>query len=143
MSSRIDESVGAHLDPSRHEHSPYVLDIRPSPEFRYDAGRKKLIDLRITACHGPRMNFAVPGDDDDHEVLGDRLDPGFTRHQADLLRLSAIVDLDNRLSVSCAGAVLIYLQRRRSVQYLPGDVDAENSFRVTKVEMFGLDGVMY
>ena len=143
LSSRIDESVDAHLKPHQYEHSPYVLEIRPSPEFKYETGKRRLIDIRIQAAQGPQMDFVVPGDDDTYGRLGNPLDPGFTGRQADFLRLSASIDLESRLSVGCAGAVLTYLQRRRTVQYRPGDSDAERSFRVTTIEMFALDGIMY
>ena len=45
--------------------------------------------------------------------------------------------------MGCAGAVLTYLQRRRSVQYLPGDADASMAFRISSIEVFSLDGMMY
>ena len=144
LSSRIDESVEAHLNPSQQDHSPYVLEIRPSPEFKYDGGKQRLVDIQSKAAHSSGMELAVPGDDDDHHKCGgpSRLDPGFTRRQANLLRLSASVDLDSRLSIGCAGAVLIYLQRRRAVQYLPGNTDADASFRITALETFALNAMM-
>jgi DNA mismatch repair protein MSH5 len=45
--------------------------------------------------------------------------------------------------VGCAGAVLSYLLRRKSVEYLPGDVAAQAAFRVRTIEMFSLSDMMF
>ena len=88
------------------------------------------------------MSFIVPGENDSYEDYGQGYGAGFTSRQGKLLRLSGLIDLESRLSVGCAGAVLTYLQRRRSVQYLPGDADASMAFRITTIEVFSLDGFM-
>ena len=123
ISSRLDESVDQYLNPETrrgdgddsdsthflsflgtvaddpgHLHQPYILDVRPSNEFGYEAGN--------------------------------------------LLQLSSVIDVESRLSVSCAGAVLSYIQCRRAVLCLPGDPDAINSFKISSIEMFSLEGVM-
>jgi DNA mismatch repair protein MSH5 len=45
--------------------------------------------------------------------------------------------------VSCAGAVISYLQRRRSAAYLPGDQVALLMFRISILEMFSLRETMF
>jgi len=90
----------------------------------------------------PLADFVVPGEDTSYEGYGDGYETGFTRHQGNLLRLSGWIDLESQISVGCAGAVLTYLQRRRAVQYLPGDEDATRSFRISAIEMFTFDGIM-
>jgi DNA mismatch repair protein MSH5 len=45
--------------------------------------------------------------------------------------------------VGCAGAVLSYLLRRKSVEYLPGDDAAQMAFRVRTIEMFTLSDMMF
>lgn len=116
--------------------------MRPSPEFKYEAGKRKLIDIRTLRQRRPLADFVVPGEDTAYEEYGDGYEIGFTRDQGKLLRLSGWVDLESQISVGCAGAVLTYLQRRRAVQYLPGDEDALRAFRVSAIEMFTLDSVM-
>jgi len=116
--------------------------MRPSPEFNYEAGKRKLIDVRTLRQGRPLANFVVPGEDTAYEEYGDGYETGFTRHQGKLLRLSGWVDVESQVSVGCAGAVLTYLQRRRAVQYLPGDEDAFRAFRISAIEMFTLDGIM-
>lgn len=121
---------------------PYIIDTRPSPEFNYEAGKRKLIDIRNLRQKRPLAEFLVPGDDASYEEYGDGYETGFTRHQGKLLRLSGRIDLESQVSVGCAGAVLTHLQRRRAVQYLPGDEDASRAFRISEIEMFTLDGIM-
>lgn len=89
------------------------------------------------------MTFVVPGDIlpqtasrfvDDYEQQ-DR--------QGQLLRLSGWINLESRLTVGCAGAVLAYIQRRRATSYLPGDGEASGMFRVGTIEMFSLSDSMF
>ena len=112
-------------------------------EFNYEAGKRKLVDIRTLRQERPLADFVVPGEDTSHEQYGDSYEVGFTRHQGKLLRLSGWIDLESQTSVGCAGAVLTYLQRRRTVQYLPGDEEASRSFRISVIELFTLDGIMW
>ncbi|KAI4142752.1 MAG: hypothetical protein LQ340_007241 [Diploschistes diacapsis] len=73
----IDESVDEHLDPERNNRNggnidsqfrlPYILDIRPSNEFSYEGGLRKLVDLQTENSQENRTSFVVPGDEDPHE----------------------------------------------------------------------------
>ena len=67
---------------------------------------------------------------------------GCTSRQGRLLRLSAWIDMESRLTVGCAGALLTYIGRRKAVEYLPNDTDAVGSFRISTIEMFSLKGQM-
>ena len=121
---------------------PYLLECRPTSEFGYDSGKVKLANLRIGQPDGPTVTYAVPGDvvaSDDH--LGYEDEQSGRQHA--LLRLSGLVNMDSRITVGCAGAVLSYLQRRRATTFLPGDRDAEDMFRVGTIEMFSLGGSMF
>ncbi|KAK3708862.1 hypothetical protein LTR37_011192 [Vermiconidia calcicola] len=122
---------------------PYLLECRPSAEFGYDSARNKLVNLRIGQPGGPNVTFVVPGDIVAHE--GDYVsgDAGFAGRQGQLLRLSGWINMESRLTVGCAGAVLSYLQRRRATAYLPGDRAAADMLRVATVEMFSLSGSMF
>lgn len=121
---------------------PYVLEVRPSPEFSYESGKNKLINLRIGSDVGPRVTFITPGDADAYEDTGDGDGAGFIGRQGQLLRLSGWIDVESRITVGCAGAVLTYLQRRKAARFLPGDIDSQLAYRVTTVEMFSLSGMM-
>lgn len=122
---------------------PYLLECRPNAEFGYDSSRKKLVNLRIGQREGPRVTFVVPGD-----ILpqtASRLVDDYEQQdrQGQLLRLSGWINLEGRLTVGCAGAVLSYIQRRRATSYLPGDGEASGMFRVGTIEMFSLSESMF
>ena len=117
--------------------------MRPSPEFGYESGKNKLINLRIGSDVGPRVTFITPDDVDAYNDYGGGGEADFVGRQGQLLRLSGWIDVESRLTVGCAGAVLTYLQRRKTVQYLPGDIDSELAYRVSAIEMFSLSGMMY
>ena len=169
ISSRVDESVDQHLDSENFSRNrgdnessfsrlwmrtcdndnlgqfrlPYILDMRPSNEFSYESGLRKLVDLQIEISEENRTSFVVPGDEDPYESYKNGLEPGFSHRQGNLLQLSSVVDLESRLSIGCAGALLSYIQRRRAVIHLPGDAGAVNTFKIASIEMFNLNGVMY
>lgn len=122
---------------------PYLLECRPNAEFGYDSSRKKLVSLRIGQRDGPKVAFVVPGDimpQTGSHAVGD-LDQ--QDRQGQLLRLSGWINLESRLTVGCAGAVLSYIQRRRATAYLPGDGESTGMFRVGTIEMFSLSESMF
>ena len=172
LSTKSDENVCTHLDPARgnlesaaedggnnfiislpfkadivvtpaeESTSPYLLEVRPSPEFGFEPAKAKLINIRLATDTVPHMAFVTPGDAESYDDFVESSEPDYTGKQGKLLRLSGIVDLESRLTVGCAGAVLTYLQRRKAVVYLPGGVPAQPAFRLSAIEMFSLDGVM-
>ena len=121
---------------------PYVLEFRPSPEFNYDAGKNKLINLRLFAGGGPEVSFIIPGDNDPYDDYGDGTDAGCTGRQGQKLRLSASIDMESRLTIGCACALLTYVARRKVIEYLPDDINAKQSYRICTIEMFSLKGMM-
>ena len=144
--SRLDPGMrdpGASVDGRSIDRLPYLLEFRPNSEFGYDSARNKLVNLRIGQAGGPNVTFIIPGDvvarEDDY--LGG--DMGFTGRQGQLLRLSGWINMESRLTVGCAGAVLSYLQRRRATSFLPGDHAAAAMFRVATIEMFSLKDSMF
>lgn len=121
---------------------PYLLEYRPSPEFSYEGGKNKLINLRFLADGGPEMSFTTPGDNNLYDEYNDGSRNDKTGRQGQLLRLSAWIDMDSRLTVGCAGALLTYVGRRKAVEYLPGNASASNTFRISNIETFTLKGMM-
>ncbi len=121
---------------------PHILEVRPSPEFGYEAGKNKLVNLRLRSEDESQVSFVTPEDSDDYNDHNDGNDAGYTGRQGKLLRLSGKIDIESRLTIGCAGAVLTYLQRRKAVDYLPGDTDANLAFQISIVEMFSLAGFM-
>ena len=84
----------------------------------------------------------VPGDEDHFESWNGGHDAGFTSRRGRLLRLSGWINMESRLSVGCAGAVLTYLSRRRAAEFLPGDANARDAFQISTIETFGLNDTM-
>ena len=121
---------------------PYILEVRPSLEFAYEPGKRKLIDIQARADTEPLMSFITPGEGESYEHWGENPEPGYTGRQGSFLRLSGLINTDSRVSVGCAGAVISYLSRRRTANYLPGDTDADNAFRISAIEVFSLKGTM-
>lgn len=121
---------------------PYEIEVRPTAEFSYEGALNKLLSLPSFAENEDTVQFLVPSETStcDEDLRPEEL--GLTNRRGKLLQLSAWLDLDNRLSIGCAGAVICYLQRRRSAQYLPDDPDANLAFRIARLEMFNLRGSM-
>ncbi|KAI7321938.1 hypothetical protein KC315_g8978 [Hortaea werneckii] len=156
VSTKCTEDVLDRLDPEMREqrasvdgrstdqtHLPYLLECRPGAEFSYDAAMNKLVNLRIGQQGGPRVTFVVPGDVITEQEDCNDPNAEFIGRQGQLLRLSGWINTESRATVGCAGAVLSYLQRRRSTAYLPGDTSSSSMFRITTVEMFSLSGSMF
>lgn len=58
------------------------------------------------------------------------------------LQLSTRIDIDNNVSIGCAGAVLTYLQRRRAMGSLPGMASCNTAFRISALEIFSTKDTM-
>jgi DNA mismatch repair protein MSH5 len=67
---------------------------------------------------------------------------GLTKRRGKLIQISAWLDLNNKVSIGCAGAIISYLQRRQSTVYLPGDPDVNQALCVAQLEMFSLKATM-
>ncbi|KAI0443128.1 muts domain V-domain-containing protein [Xylaria telfairii] len=118
----------------------YILRDLNSTDFRYEAGKNRLLDLHL-GMDGPQsMIYTTVVDDTVVDV--DNYQDGGSR-QGRLMRLATSINLDSRLTIGCAGAVLNDIQRRRTTQYLPNDPDALVAFRVRSVEMFSLFNSMF
>ena len=126
----------------------HVLQMRPSQEFAYESGRRQLEDVQHLVDqlgnNGPSMmDFVVPCEEDMDQDTVASLDLGLSTRRGRTLRLSSVIDLDSKLSVGCSGALLLYLQQRKAGRYLPREFDTANMFRVSALDFFSLDNVMY
>ena len=121
-----------------------MLEFRPSPEFDYEAGKSKLMNLHLFADGSSEVSFTTPGDNDPYNDNdnGDGNDAGYTGRQGQLLRLSASIDMESRLTIGCAGALLTYVARRKAVERVPSDINANSSFHVSRLQMFTLKETM-
>ncbi|KAI2616425.1 muts domain V-domain-containing protein [Hypomontagnella submonticulosa] len=121
--------------------SAYILRNLNSTDFRYDSGKGKLLGLNLeTAGHQSVLFTSVV---DDAVDGADGFDGQENSRQARSMRLGTSINLDSRLTIGCAGAVLGDLQRRKTIHYLPNDPDALVAFRIRSVEMFALFDSMF
>lgn len=121
---------------------PYTLDIRPSQEFNYETGKNKIISNPLLSATGPHISFITPGGAEHHGNDAHWIGADFTSNQGNLLRLCSKFDIESRLTIGCAGAVISYLQRKIAEETLPGEVDASSAFRISAMEGFSLSGIM-
>ncbi|KAL2043280.1 hypothetical protein N7G274_003586 [Stereocaulon virgatum] len=154
LSLRADECMEKCFDPEGNRRGsisgndeqfrlPFALEYRPSSEFNYEAGRKKLVNLNLFSDGGPEVSFVTPGMEDSLEDYGVGNGAGYTSRQGKILRLSAWIDMESRSTIGCAGALLTYIGRRKAVEYLPSDEMAMSSFRISAMKMFSLKGMMF
>ncbi|KAL4917638.1 muts domain V-domain-containing protein [Aspergillus aurantiobrunneus] len=121
---------------------PYQLDVRPSQEFNHSNARNRLVALETSSKHEDRFKFLVPhnGLVDTDQLDSENLD--FTLEESRHLRMASFLDLENKVTLGCAGAILTYLQRRRSCDLVAGGTDS-GLYQVTSFEMSTLSGTMF
>ena len=88
---------------------PYLLELRPSLEFNYEAGKSKLVNLQIGANDGPQITFIVPGDVHVATEYYDEENEAFVGRQAQLLRLSGLINVESQLTVRATTSLRIIL----------------------------------
>lgn len=121
---------------------PYSLEIRPSQEFNYETGKHKIISSPLLSVTGSHISFITPGGAEDNESDAHWNEADYISNQGKLLRFSTKFDIESRLTIGCAGAVISLLQRMKAVENLPGDVDTGSAFRISAIEVFSLSGIM-
>ncbi|CEO58793.1 hypothetical protein PMG11_03495 [Penicillium brasilianum] len=121
---------------------PYQVDVRPNQEFSFPNAQNSLVALDLSSSHEERIRFFVPssGLNGPEEVNPENM--GFSLHEGRLLHVSSSVDMDNPVSIGCAGAVLTHLQRRRATATRIGPLD-DCVFSIRSVEMLGLQDYMW
>ncbi|GKZ42071.1 mutS protein msh5 [Aspergillus brasiliensis] len=140
--NNLQERPWAEQDSDSHSYVPYQLDVRPSQEFNYSNAKNKLIALEISSRHEHRIKFLVPhsGLVDSEQLDAENLD--LTSQEGKLLHVYGSIDMENTVTIGCAGAILAYLQRRRASMSMSND-RASEILRVSSVEMFTLSGTMF
>jgi hypothetical protein len=92
---------------------PYTLEVRPTAEFKYEAGKNKLVNLRLDQEGGPTVTFTIPNDilgADDCDLRGE-----IAGRQEHVFRLAGWIDIESRttvcLSDECAPGSIAQLHR--------------------------------
>ncbi|EPQ65858.1 Bgt-5388 [Blumeria graminis f. sp. tritici] len=148
ISTRTDEDLEKHLshdargiDRESEENNisgSYGLEYRPSSDFSFEQAKYKLINLELDSEDDHDMMFTTPNDN--LGILGSR---SFMGRQGRLLRLASCINLESRLTVGCAGAILNYLSRCRNTQCLPTNQEDQTRFQVRAIQMFTLSNMMF
>lgn len=120
----------------------YVIEYRPMTEFSYDFGEKRLVSLDPNISGGWTASFAIPGQNERFDDCADGETLGFTEGQGKLVKVSAAVDMQSRLTVGCAGAVLAYIGRHSPGNRMPGGEGSKLSCGIKSIRMFNLDKMM-
>ncbi|KAJ6121588.1 hypothetical protein N7512_004053 [Penicillium capsulatum] len=121
---------------------PYQVEVRPTQEFSHSNAQHRLVTLEVSSSHENRLRFFVPhhGLEGPEEVNPEEM--GFTRHEGKLLHIASVVDMENTVTIGCVGAVLTYLQKRRSIGSNIGPL-GDTTLSVRSLEMFNLRDTMW
>lgn len=112
---------------------PYEIEIRPGPEFSYEGALQKLTQLPLMA-YKPKARLLVPGETVAEDVQIDEI--GLSDHRGRLLNVSTWINIDSKVSISCAGAILRCLQRMKASEFLQDDPAAERVYCITSLSTF-------
>ncbi|KAI5309465.1 MutS protein msh5 [Ascosphaera atra] len=85
----------------------------------------------------PAESYVAGGNGDDSEGLG------LTDQQGKLLALSGFLNMDSHVTIGCVGALLTYLERKRSVICTVGEQLGGNVLGIKSIEMLSLEGTMF
>ena len=121
---------------------PYELEYRHSADFSYDGAKNKLAELRLESSVDRHYDLVAPGDTELLHAYDNVESLGFSARQGRFLKISAAVDLESRLTIGCAGAILAYIARRKAAYQLPGDITEDDPFQVASVRMFRIESMM-
>ena len=124
---------------------PYDVQYRPPSEFSYDFGIKKLsglnLDRYVNHC-SQDLAFITPGGTESYDSREGNSALGFNGRQGKLLGVSATIDMDSRLTVGCAGAVLAHIGRHRMMDILPTGVENNAKLGIKDLQMFSIADLM-
>ncbi|KAI9171900.1 MutS protein [Paramyrothecium foliicola] len=114
----------------------FDLRVLPSAEFAYETACEKLINLDLhpsaagqAAMSEGREDFISHGID--AHSYGD---PHAESRHMKMIRFDALINLEDHLSVACAGAIINDLLRRRSAEFLPGESVSESLFQIRHIQ---------
>ncbi|PHH77469.1 hypothetical protein CDD82_3491 [Ophiocordyceps australis] len=129
------------------EHQRFILRLLASSEFSSASAREKLLSLQIHQSPRPAAIFSVRGGacsagDNLSSGIADALDHEESRNFK-LMRLGTLINIESRIAVTCAGAVLGELDRRRSGGCFSSDPDAAFMFQVSSTETFSLKDFVF
>ena len=79
---------------------PYILQVRPSPEFSYEAAKTKLADIRIGSLQANRLSYITPADAETAACFDDETEEYGVGRRSTLMRLAGCIDVDSHVTVA-------------------------------------------
>lgn len=120
---------------------PYKIELRPASDYKYGNALQKLIATpAIQNAQGFR--FLVPGEEEQWNQDRRHDETGLTDERGRALLVSSHVNLQSKISIGCAGAIVTYLQRRKASEFLQGDHSAEEAYHILRLECFSFKDTM-
>lgn len=120
---------------------PYKIDMRPSSDFKYETAVHRLATISSLDAI-PGVKFLVPGEEEEYDAENLLDESGLTDERGQALHLSGNINLESKISIGCAGAIITYLQRKRASEYLQGDPAADQAYQIFRLEMFSVKNTM-
>ena len=120
---------------------PYELEYRQSADFSYVNAKRRLVDLNITFS-SERFAFITPQENEACEIQDVEEDHIYAPRQGRLLEVASAIDIESRLSVGCAGAVIAYISRRNAIHQLPSEAVSDPMYRISNMRMFPVKNMM-
>ncbi|KAF4510494.1 hypothetical protein G6O67_002374 [Ophiocordyceps sinensis] len=123
----------------------FIIRALASSDFSPSSAHDRLVDLKLDETFGPSAIFsAAPsggaGFPEQEQVMDDFNPQESTNFR--LMRFGSLVNLESLASVTCAGAVLAELHRRRSTHCLP-DGSAAAALHVASIQTFSLANYVF
>ncbi|CAM1507372.1 Fc.00g070130.m01.CDS01 [Cosmosporella sp. VM-42] len=118
-------------------HDRFILRRLQSSEFSLDSARERLANLQIDPSTSATAIFSTGIAGQDGEASCQE------SHVFRSMRCGGSINLNSQVSVSCAGAILGDLHRRRSAGFLPDGQVAEIIFQIDYLRMFSLSAFMF
>lgn len=87
------------------------------------------------------VKYLVPDEGELHnEAHLDEI--GLSDSRGRILHVTSAINLDSKVSIGCAGAIITYLQRRRNSEFLDGDPAAEDAYQILDLQMFSFKNTL-
>lgn len=120
---------------------PYKNEMRPVADFKYERALHSLSNL-TSLQRTAGVKFMVPGEEEVpiNDIVVEEAD--MTDDRGRTLHISSSINLESKVSVGCAGAIITYLQRKKASEYLHGDPAADQAYPIFRLETFSLKNTM-
>lgn len=121
----------------------YRVEARPHQEFHYEAAMSKLVNIMAKFPRSSQTELLIPGNEEIQDPSTSHDTDGFTQRRGLLLRLSALIDVECKTTIGCAGAVLTHIGKRKAMNSIADAAGNSLMFLISRMEQFSLRGTMW